>query len=272
MMTFTAKSLSIMREAYEKKHIENDSLLSPPLTPTETSLPSPVTDNAPWYSCSRKRKTFIESYCRMVPSLRSASTNDRVFALNVYRDLLLLGKRNEEKKIDSSNCTMLDKPAVLPSKKRKLNPPAPKDKQLSCKKRRVSSVLPTGKDAASAFDSIDIQSDDVDFYPPGWVPCREALDYTPVKVTWKGAPLCINQEPFYHLLHPVEASMASILRLSPIQYLRCKRILILAARTLKHQNISFTKSVAQKLCRVDVNKTSALWTAFGQLGWFDESN
>lgn len=186
MMTFTAKSLSIMREAYEKKHIENDSLLSPPLTPTETSLPSPVTDNASWYSCSRKRKSFIESYCRMVPSLRSASTNDRVFALNVYRDLLLLGKRNEEKKIDSSNCTMLDKPAVLPSKKRKLNPPAPKDKQLSCKKRRVSSVLPTGKDAASAFDSIDIQSDDIDFYPPGWVPCREALDYIPVKVTWKG--------------------------------------------------------------------------------------
>lgn len=87
-----------------------------------------------------------------------------------------------------------------------------------------------------------------------------------------GAPLCINQEPFYHLLHPVEASMASTLRLSPIQYLRCKRTLILAARTLKHQNISFTKSVAQKLCRVDVNKTSALWTAFGQLGWFDESN
>lgn len=65
--------------------------------------------------------------------------------------------------------------------------------------------------------------------------------------------------------------MASILRLSPIQYLRCKRTLILAARTLKLQGIPFTKSVAQKLCRADVNKTSALWTVFGQLGWFNSS-
>lgn len=66
--------------------------------------------------------------------------------------------------------------------------------------------------------------------------------------------------------------MASILRLSPVQYLRCKRTLILAARTLQLQEIPFTKSVAQKLCRVDVNKTSALWTAFGQLGWFHASD
>jgi hypothetical protein len=63
--------------------------------------------------------------------------------------------------------------------------------------------------------------------------------------------------------------MASILRLSPIQYLKCKRTLILAARTLSYQQIPFTKSVAQKLCRVDVNKTSALWTAFGELGWLE---
>lgn len=87
-----------------------------------------------------------------------------------------------------------------------------------------------------------------------------------------GAPLSIHQQPYHDLLHPVESSMASILRLSPIQYLRCKRTLILASRTLKLQHIPFTKSVAQKLCRVDVNKTSALWTAFGQLGWFDESS
>jgi hypothetical protein len=66
--------------------------------------------------------------------------------------------------------------------------------------------------------------------------------------------------------------MASILRLSPVQYLRCKRTLILAARTLKQQQIPFTKSVAQKLCRVDVNKTSALWTAFGQLGWLESNS
>lgn len=84
-----------------------------------------------------------------------------------------------------------------------------------------------------------------------------------------GAPLSINRQPYFNQLHPAEVTMASVLRLTPIQYLRCKRTLILASRTLKMQQVPFTKSIAQKLCRVDVNKTSALWTAFRQLGWFN---
>lgn len=265
-MTFNPKSLSIMRKVYEKKQIEVDSLLSPPLTPIETTY-SPETDNVTFYSYPKSRKSFIESYCRMAPLLKSGNhgLNDRIFSLNVYRDLL--NKKKEEEKINNG---MLNKSVVVPSKKRKLS--VSKDKQPSYKKTRVSSVLPTGKDAASAFDSIDIESTDLDFFPSRWLPSRQSLDFIPVRVHWKGAPLSINQQPLYHLLHPVEATMASTLRLSPTQYLRCKRTLIMAARTLKYQDIPFTKSVAQKLCRVDVNKTSALWTAFGQLGWLDESD
>lgn len=183
MMTLT-KPLSIMHQVYDKNHIEDDSLLSPPLTPTEP----PKWDHYP----RKNRKAFIESYCRMVPYLRSTHGHDRVFALNVYRDLLLMNTNKQdddqekEKRIDK--CTRLDKPAVIPTKKRKLNPSnVHKDKQpCTLKKRRVSSVLPTGKDAASAFDSIDIETNDTDFYPPGWVPSQEALDTIPVKVSWKG--------------------------------------------------------------------------------------
>ncbi|KAG1446387.1 hypothetical protein G6F56_009587 [Rhizopus delemar] len=267
MMSFTAKPLSIMRGVYDKKNVEDDSLLSPPLTPIEYTSADSL------YHYPKSRKSFIESYSRMVPYLKRKkyASHDRVFALNVYRDLLALDSKKN--KIDSKKCTMLNKAVLAPSKKRKLTQSSTKDKQPSCNKRkRVSSVLPSGKDAAIAFDSIDIHSNDIDFYPSGWTPYQGALDAIPVKVTWKGAALCIDSQPLYHKLHPVEATMSSTLRLSPIQYLRCKRTLIMAARTLKHQDISFTKSVAQKLCRVDVNKTSALWTAFGQLGWLDESN
>ncbi|KAI9277839.1 hypothetical protein BY458DRAFT_532438 [Sporodiniella umbellata] len=231
-----------MHQAY--KEPQND-LLSPPLTPTEPTMQY-------WH---QDRKAFIQSYGRMAPFLKRGNRH-RVFSLHVYRDYLLA--KGEQ---GFSTEARSDKAAVSPSKNRK---------SLDPKKRRVS-ALPSGKDAAAAFDALDIESQDLDFYPPQWAPRQDRLDSIPIKVSWKGAPMAIHQHPMYSRLHPVEASMASVLRLSPIQYLRCKRTLILAARTLKYQTIPFTKSVAQKLCRVDVNKTSALWTAYGQLGWFEES-
>ncbi|KAI9278068.1 hypothetical protein BY458DRAFT_471506 [Sporodiniella umbellata] len=254
-----------MHGVYDKKDTEDTSLLSPPLTPIE------FTSTDSLYHYPKNRKSFIESYSRMVPYLqpKNHTSNGRVFTLNVYRDLLPL---NRVSKISSKRCTMLNKTVSVSPKKRKCIQAITKDKQPSQKKKRVSSVLPSGKDAALAFDSVDIQSIDSEFYPSGWIPSLDALDSIPVKVTWKGAALSIDRQPLYNKLHRVEAAMSSTLRLSPTQYLRCKRTLIMAARTLKQQEISFTKSVAQKLCRVDVNKTSALWTAFGQLGWLDESN
>ncbi|KAI8373431.1 hypothetical protein EDC96DRAFT_499288 [Choanephora cucurbitarum] len=303
-MSFSSQPLRIMQDTfaqdqiyhpYEEEvikvkhhHKETESLLSPPLTPTEVHQPHPVGLSPPtvamnqplcWNYRPKNRKAFIGAYSRMVPNLRKNKTDledapgsERMFALNVYRDLLINKKKSEQ---DKKGCTMLDETVVPHTKKRKLAiMSASEDVMIlnqdkPMKRKRVSSVLPSGKDAALAFDSIDIDTCDQDFYPQGWVPLREALDQVPVKVCWKGAPLPIHQQPYYHDLHHVEATMSSVLRLSPVQYLRCKRTLILAARTLKIQQIPFTKSVAQKLCRVDVNKTSALWTAFGQLGWFD---
>lgn len=297
-MTFPTKPLRIMRDPYGYHHgyekgeitkVNNDSsLMSPPLTPTEAHLPTEsLADDSCWLqsSSSSRRKEFIHSYSKMVPYLRKAndSNHGSTFALNVYRDIMLTTKdkvkNNNNNKIKEKNttCVRLDETVVPLSRKRTSNEVVviegeEEDKKKVFKKKRVSSVLPTGKEAAMAFDAIDIDSSDQEFYPTGWVPFREALDRVPVKVCWKGAPLSIHGQPYYNELHPVEASMASILRLSPVQYLRCKRTLILAARTLQLQQIPFTKSVAQKLCRVDVNKTSALWTAFGQLGWFHASD
>lgn len=82
-----------------------------------------------------------------------------------------------------------------------------------------------------------------------------------------GTPLDIRSCKYYERLHPGEVAIASTLRLFPEQYIRCKRALILAAQDAYKNNTPFRKSEAQKLCRIDVNKISHLWSAFGRLGW-----
>ncbi|OBZ89449.1 hypothetical protein A0J61_02510 [Choanephora cucurbitarum] len=101
-----------------------------------------------------------------------------------------------------------------------------------------------------------------------WIPSYEPLDRKPaVRVQWKGHPLKIKKMPYYEKLHRNEASMAAILRLTPEQFLKCKWALILAAKDAYDTKSLFRKSEAQKVCCIDVNKTSALWNAFGKLGW-----
>jgi hypothetical protein len=84
---------------------------------------------------------------------------------------------------------------------------------------------------------------------------------------YKGSPLAIDNLPFYEFLHPGEVHIASTLRLTPEQYLKCRRSLILAAQEFDKLHIPFRKSDAQKCVRIDVNKTSTLWSVFSRLGW-----
>ncbi|KAG0269323.1 hypothetical protein DFQ27_004007 [Actinomortierella ambigua] len=87
------------------------------------------------------------------------------------------------------------------------------------------------------------------------------------KVTWKGTPLPVDGKPGAERLHPHEAEIASTLRLSPAQYLLCKKTLILASREFQSNHKVFRKTDAQKLCHVDVNKASKLWEVFTRIGW-----
>ncbi|KAL9557121.1 hypothetical protein MBANPS3_001539 [Mucor bainieri] len=124
-------------------------------------------------------------------------------------------------------------------------------------------------DAAAAYDNVDItMSDETIFQDPEWIPDMEAFDAVPaVRVVWKGSPLSIDHLPYYELLHPGEVHIASTLRLTPEQYLKCRRSLILAAQEFDKLHIPFRKSDAQKCVRIDVNKTSTLWSVFSRLGW-----
>ncbi|KAK9761812.1 hypothetical protein K7432_013014 [Basidiobolus ranarum] len=83
------------------------------------------------------------------------------------------------------------------------------------------------------------------------------------KVIWKGVPLDISRHPLYSTLLPEEADVASILRLKPDQYLTIKRVILHESR-LKAQ---FRKTDAQRMCRVDVNKTGKVWDWFHDIGW-----
>lgn len=198
-MTYPSKSLRIMQNpSYDAQYHQkgsNDSLMSPPLTPTEAHHPTLNSiESACWYY-PKKRKEFISSYSKMVPFLRKKNDCDHgsMFALNVYRDLYLTASskgKSKINKIKENDCAMSDETVVPLSQKRKSSSSGSsgyieQDKKIH-KRKRVSSILPSGKEAALAFDSIDIDTDDQDFYPLGWVPLVDALDVVPVKVCWKG--------------------------------------------------------------------------------------
>ncbi|CAG8535737.1 3633_t:CDS:2 [Dentiscutata heterogama] len=96
---------------------------------------------------------------------------------------------------------------------------------------------------------------------------NDVLEKIIPEISWKGQPLSITHLPHYNALHPTEAHVVSILRLTPIQYLTGKHTLISAAHRYAQKALPFKKSDAQKLLRIDVNKASKLWEFFHQVQW-----
>ncbi|KAL0095293.1 hypothetical protein F4703DRAFT_1728053 [Phycomyces blakesleeanus] len=287
----TLKTINIIQD-HPAKNILNTCLLSPPLTPTEPKAPPGINSTntqalvAPF---GDRRKQFVQDYSRMIDCLRTTPKSTKRATIDLKKSDRFESKCRHDQRNGGRSCGMLDKDAVHPALKRKhsmSDKPATKKKtsRVSRAKPNLSSLpvasnesLPSPAltrkeklDLAAVFDTVDIDIEDDVYFPSSWIPQPEALDHIQVKVSWKGASLQITNQPYFHRLHPVEARIASTLRLSPIQYIRCKRVLIRAAQDYGEKDTPFRKSDAQKLCRVDVNKTSALWTAFGQLGWMGQ--
>ncbi|TKA73130.1 hypothetical protein B0A55_06256 [Friedmanniomyces simplex] len=106
-----------------------------------------------------------------------------------------------------------------------------------------------------------------DFAPP-----LSSLDGSNrLKATWGPGtvPLDVHDEPDADCLSEIEMKVAATLRLKPVQYLANKRRIFNAKVESLKANKSFTKTAAQNECNIDVNKASALWTAFDQAGWFE---
>jgi len=107
-----------------------------------------------------------------------------------------------------------------------------------------------------------------DFCPP--LTSLDSAD-KPLKAGWnKSSPMDLSQDVDQDELHPAEYAVAAELRLHPVQYLANKRrIFSERVRRLK-EGQGFTKTAAQNVCNIDVNKVSKLWEAFYRVGWFEE--
>ncbi|KAI7864757.1 Homeodomain-like protein [Spinellus fusiger] len=167
---------------------------------------------------------------------------------------------NDFRILQDTSDTAIDFTSDFKSKSSKNHSPDRKPERYLRKKSKT--------DAAIVYDQVDINADEAGIYDIEWIPHMEVFNRkSHIRVTWKGSPSNISDLPFYEKLHPGEVHIASTLRLTPEQYLRCKRVLILGAQEASKKNSSFRKSDAQRVCRIDVNKASTLWSVFGRLGW-----
>lgn len=114
--------------------------------------------------------------------------------------------------------------------------------------------------------------DDTDFRSiPDYSPSLSTLNAdSEFRVQWKERPLDLSGDPHKYFLHPAELRLASAIRLSCAAYLTSKRIIFKEIVERTRLGLKFQKTDAQKACKIDVNKASKLWSAFRDIGWFDE--
>ncbi|KAJ1647621.1 hypothetical protein LPJ64_001000 [Coemansia asiatica] len=90
-------------------------------------------------------------------------------------------------------------------------------------------------------------------------------------VKWtKAEPIDINDRPLADKLAAAERHCCSVLRILPEQYIAIKQTLLREGRS--RQPGTFKKRDAQRLCRIDVNKTSKIYEWFVNIGWLPAGN
>ncbi|KAL5614272.1 hypothetical protein BROUX41_004382 [Berkeleyomyces rouxiae] len=104
-----------------------------------------------------------------------------------------------------------------------------------------------------------------DVCPP--ISTLDGLKDSALKTEWKGNPINLADDPNLDLLHPLERTLASTLRLDCATYMTSKRRLFLSRLDCLERNKTFRKTDAQNACHIDVNKASRLYVAYDQVGW-----
>ncbi|KAJ2514514.1 hypothetical protein H4217_005716 [Coemansia sp. RSA 1939] len=90
-------------------------------------------------------------------------------------------------------------------------------------------------------------------------------------VKWtKADPIDVAEKPMADKLAAAEQHCCSVLRIMPEQYLSIKHTLLKESRSRPPG--SFKKRDAQRLCRIDVNKTSKIYEWYVSMGWLSASN
>jgi hypothetical protein len=163
-------------------------------------------------------------------------------------------------------------------------PPATK------RRRRTSSVAPmspgaTGSPGQSAKSKSHTRAQaskkvDDDLKDTEWA---RLVDYCPdtasldapgakrLRVSWGTSDsLDLSNDPDAQFMHPQEIELAATLRFHCNQYLINKRRIFKAKVRALEEGKAFNKTACQQCTAMDVNKASKLWSAFDEVGWFDE--
>jgi len=79
----------------------------------------------------------------------------------------------------------------------------------------------------------------------------------PLKVTWRGSPNDLRNDPEVRHMHPQEIEAAAELKLFGAQYLANKRRIFIAKVNCLREGKNFTKTAAQQACNIDVNRQAS---------------
>jgi len=114
------------------------------------------------------------------------------------------------------------------------------------------------------------------YYPP--TDNLDKLGPNAMKVEWKSSKKVYSPQEYTRFqglkdvkFHPKEIDLAGTINMVHFaQYEESKRLIFTLWYERKSKGLSFTKTHAQQAAHVDVNKASALWTAFDKVHWFSD--
>lgn len=114
------------------------------------------------------------------------------------------------------------------------------------------------------------------YYPP--TDNLDRLGPNAMKVEWKSSKKSYSSAEYTRFqnlkdvkFHPKEVDLAGTINMVHFaQYEESKRLIFRLWFERKSLGMSFTKTHAQQAAHVDVNKASALWTAFDKVNWFSD--
>lgn len=169
-----------------------------------------------------------------------------------------------------SNASRVQKPTVKAKEPRE---PKPTGRPMRTNPGSARSALRISSTPEPRVRTVAPNREDKDFTAlPDYSPPVTSLPKNKpnsLKVDWKGNALDLSRDPYAHLLHPDELSLAAMLRLDCATYLTSKRRIFDRRLDCARKNKEFRKTDAQQACKIDVNKASKLWQAFEKVGWLD---
>ncbi|KAK6543218.1 hypothetical protein TWF694_007118 [Orbilia ellipsospora] len=217
---------------------------------------TPKFKSTAWQDCFRNPLEYYHrerAYLKQQISSAKMARSTKPVALSITPATIPVGHKKMHQRSRSTGSEI----ATSPKEKIRINRHS--DNKITKPKfsRQSKPVTTTRKDVH--FSTVEDVTPSVDLLPDN-PRC--------LHVDWSGAPLDISSDPDRNLLHKAEQHLASTLKLSCGQYLTQKRLIFLERVTrLRAGNPVFSRTHAQQVCHIDVNKASRLFAAFEKVGW-----